>query len=183
MGGGGLVGQITGRGTGDTVLLSAVEQKRLQLSKSTEAKKKSQLGQFLTPERTAAFMAGLFPDAKGDCRLLDAGAGIGSLSTAFLDRWRVGDFHFQQVEADAFELDPALVGYLSQALNKYHGKADFVGNIYQEDFIHAAVESLAGNLFAKPLGRYTHAILNSPLYASVPSAQTLTRSAPPPHAV
>jgi adenine-specific DNA-methyltransferase len=90
-------------------LLSAVEQKRLQLSKSTEAKKKSLLGQFLTPEKTAAFMADLFPDGKGFCRLLDAGAGIGSLSAAFLDRWRGGGLHFQHVEVDAFELDHAAI--------------------------------------------------------------------------
>ncbi|MEZ5449799.1 MAG: Eco57I restriction-modification methylase domain-containing protein [Thiolinea sp.] len=31
-----------------------------------------------------------------------------------------------------------------------------------KDFIHAAVESLSGSLFAKPLPRYTHAILNPP---------------------
>jgi adenine-specific DNA-methyltransferase len=143
-------------------LLSTVEQKRLQLSKSTEAKKKSLLGQFLTPEKTAAFMAGLFPDGKGFCRLLDAGAGIGSLSAAFLDRWRSDGFHFQRVEVDAFELDHALVGYLSQTLDKYNHRGDFVGNIYEEDFIHAAVDSLSGNLFSKPLERYTHAILNPP---------------------
>ncbi len=143
-------------------MLSTVEQKRLQLSKSTEAKKKSLLGQFLTPEKTAAFMAGLFPDGKGFCRLLDAGAGIGSLSAAFLDRWRSDGFHFQRVEVDAFELDHALVGYLSQTLDKYNHRGDFVGNIYEEDFIHAAVDSLSGNLFSKPLERYTHAILNPP---------------------
>ena len=143
-------------------MLSAVEQKRLQLSKSTAAKKKSLLGQFLTPEKTAAFMAGLFPDGKGFCRLLDAGAGIGSLSAAFLDRWRGGGFHFQHVEVDAFELDHALVRHLSQTLDKYNHRGDFVGNIYEEDFIHAAVDSLSGNLFSKPLERYTHAILNPP---------------------
>ncbi len=67
---------------GTPKLLSAVEQKRLSLSKSTEAARKSQFGQFLTPERTAVFMASLFPEGAGDCRLLDAGAGIGSLSAA-----------------------------------------------------------------------------------------------------
>lgn len=143
-------------------MLSAVEQKRLQLSKSTEAKKKSLLGQFLTPEKTAAFMADLFPDGKGYCRLLDAGAGIGSLSAAFLDRWRGGGFHFQHVEVDAFELDHALIRHLSQTLDEYNHRGGFVGNIYEEDFIHAAVDSLSGNLFSKPLERYTHAILNPP---------------------
>lgn len=143
-------------------MLSAVEKKRLQLSKSTASKKKSLLGQFLTPERTAAFMAGLFRDGEGVCCLLDAGAGIGSLSAAFLDRWRDGGFHFQRVELDAFELDPALVGHLSQTLAEYGHRGDFVGKIHEEDFIHTMVESLAGGLFARPLRRYTHAILNPP---------------------
>jgi adenine-specific DNA-methyltransferase len=71
---------------GRQALLSAVEIKRVQLSKTTPQKRKSQFGQFLTPERTATFMASLFPDASGCCRLLDAGAGIGSLSSAFLER-------------------------------------------------------------------------------------------------
>jgi len=57
-------------------LLSHVEQTRLIISRGTATAKKSQFGQFFTPERTAAFMAGLFPDAGGCCRLLDAGAGI-----------------------------------------------------------------------------------------------------------
>ncbi len=143
-------------------MLSAVEQTRLQISRSTEPKKKSQLGQFFTPERTAAFMAGLFPDGSGVCRLLDAGAGIGSLSAAFLDRWRDGGFHFQRVEVEAFELDHDLIAHLSQTLDRYSYRSDFSGSIYQEDFIHAAVESLSGNLFARSLEGYTHAILNPP---------------------
>src|SRR5690606_17634671 len=125
---------------GNTALLSTVEQKRLQLSKSTEANKKAQFGQFLTPESTAAFMASLFPDGQGYCRLLDAGAGIGSLSAAFLDRWRNGRFSFKKVAVDAFELDSALIKHLAQTLEKYSHKNNFVSNIYEEDFIHAAVE-------------------------------------------
>lgn len=143
-------------------MLSAVEQKRLHLSRNTAAKKKSQFGQFLTPEKTAAFMAGLFPDGEGVCRLLDAGAGIGSLSAAFLDRWRDGGFHFKQVGVDAFEFDSALTEHLAQTLEKHNHRGDFEGSIYEEDFIHTAVESLTGSLFSKPLKRYTHAILNPP---------------------
>ncbi|MDD2694407.1 MAG: Eco57I restriction-modification methylase domain-containing protein [Anaerolineales bacterium] len=143
-------------------MLSEVEKRRLQLSKSTEAKRKSQLGQFLTPERTAAFMAGLFPSGTGYCRLLDAGAGIGSLSAAFLDRWRSGGFNFQSVELDAFEIDHSLIPHLSLTLEKYNHRGDFIANIYAEDFIHVAVDSLSGSLFSKFLESYTHAILNPP---------------------
>ncbi len=57
-------------------MLSAVEQKRLHVSRNTEAKRKSQFGQFLTPEITATFMSSLFPYSKGGCRLLDAGIAL-----------------------------------------------------------------------------------------------------------
>lgn len=144
------------------MLLSAVEEKRLQLSKTTAAKKKALLGQFLTPERTAAFMASLFQEKEGICRLLDAGAGIGSLSAAFLDRWIDGGFHFQRVEMDAFELDSALVKHLSQVLDEYSRKRDVVYNIYEKDFIFTAAETLSSDLSSKHSERYSHAILNPP---------------------
>jgi adenine-specific DNA-methyltransferase len=87
-------------------LLALVEQTRLRLSRNTDAKRKSQLGQFLTPSSTAEFMAELFSthDSKC-CRLLDAGAGIGSLSNAFLERCIEGDLKFNKIEVSAFELD------------------------------------------------------------------------------
>ncbi|MFP4601494.1 MAG: Eco57I restriction-modification methylase domain-containing protein [Halochromatium sp.] len=107
-------------------------------------------------------MAGLFADGQGECRLLDAGAGIGSLSTAFLERWRSGGFGFERVSVDAFELDSTLIGHLQQTLERYGRRDDFTANIRQEDFIYTAVESLAGDLFMPPMKRYTHAILNPP---------------------
>ena len=107
-------------------------------------------------------MTGLFPDGAGDCRLLDAGAGIGSLSAAFLDRWRSGGFCFSRVTVDAFELDAVLVDDLTSTLDRYIHKGDFVANIRQEDFILAAVETVENNLFSPPMERYSHAILNPP---------------------
>ncbi len=142
-------------------MLSPVEQTRLRLSKNTEAKKKSQFGQFLTSAKTAAFMASLFPVAGGICRLLDAGAGIGSLSAAFLDRWDSGAFCFRRVELDAFEIDDSLHPYLAQTFTKY-SRTNFVPAIRRTDFIHAASDWLSGNLFAESLPKYTHAILNPP---------------------
>lgn len=107
-------------------------------------------------------MAALFPDGSGCCRLLDAGAGIGSLSAAFLARWRSGGHRFQQVEVDAFELDHELIRHLSNTLDISNHNGDLVVNIRQTDFIQAAVDSLSGDLFSVPLKGYTHAILNPP---------------------
>lgn len=120
------------------------------------------LGQFLTPEKTAVFMAGLFPDGQGECRLLDPGAGIGSLSASFLDRWYAGEFHFSRVLVDTFEIDSTLIEHLTQTLDQYSNRRDFVSHVHAEDFIHAAVESLSSGLSYNTLEPYTHAILNPP---------------------
>ena len=141
---------------------SIIEQQRVQISRNTNAKKKSHLGQFFTPERTAVFMANLFPDSEENCRLLDAGAGIGSLSAAFLNRWKSGGFGFRHVEIDAFELDQTLRPYLLETLEDYKEQGNLAANIYGEDFIRVASEFVSGNLFAKRLKGYTHAILNPP---------------------
>lgn len=142
-------------------MLSEVEQARLQLSRNTDAKRKSQLGQFLTPEKTAVFMAGLFPPSDGDCRLLDAGAGIGSLTAAFLERWRSGSLSFKRVDLDAYEIDDSLHVQLVQTLSQYRGDTCSV-QVVSEDFIHAAADALSGGLFVRSCPSYTHAILNPP---------------------
>ncbi|MBN1920323.1 MAG: Eco57I restriction-modification methylase domain-containing protein [Anaerolineae bacterium] len=154
---------MSGLQEGDAPLLSEVEQSRLIVSRTTNSKRKAELGQFFTPAKTARFMAGLFDRQRiVNCRLLDAGAGIGSLSAAFLERWAAGDFDFQRVEVDAFEIDTSLHPYLSQTLDKYGKYLNVLPTIREDDFIHTAADSLSGNFFAETLPQYTHAILNPP---------------------
>lgn len=144
-------------------MLSDIEQSRLAISKATDPKKKSRLGQFFTPATIARFMAELFiPNGFNHCRLLDPGAGIGSLCAAFLERCHSGDLNFKNVHLDAFEIDPFLQPHLQQTLEKYKTISGFSKNIDISDFIISASESISGNLFVKPLPRYTHAILNPP---------------------
>jgi adenine-specific DNA-methyltransferase len=140
-------------------LLAAVEQTRLKVSKNTEAKRKSQLGQFLTPARTAQFMASLFTSKDGlECRLLDAGAGIGSLSSAFLERCIDGDLRFKNIEVTAFELDTIIHKELNDLLSSYKNRLPIVYEILGDDFIEQAVNRIQ---FAFGNG-FTHAILNPP---------------------
>lgn len=139
------------------------EQTRLRASKATTAARKSQFGQFFTPLRIGKFMAELFSHDSGEvCRLLDAGAGIGSLTAAFLDRIVAGKLDFKHLEVDAFEVDERLHMDLLSTLDKYQHKTNFESSIRGEDFIHSAVNSICGNLFSQGLPRYTHAILNPP---------------------
>lgn len=144
-------------------MLSIVEKSRLNISRTTEQTKKSLYGQFFTPASIACFMANMFSRTSVDnCRLLDAGAGIGSLSAAFLERYISDDFYFKNVEIDAFEIDQSLLPYLAESLEVYKKHRNIVLNIRENDFIITAANSLCGDLFSKALPAYTHAILNPP---------------------
>jgi hypothetical protein len=149
------------------------------LSKSTGADKKSRLGQFFTPANTARFMASLFiPGAGGDCRLLDPGAGIGSLSSAFLERCITGGLHFDRVKVTAFELDSVIHDELHDSLSSYVERTVGMPVAYEVvggDFIERAVNLIQFGELADCSGgsggrgvdchagaRYTHAIMNPP---------------------
>ena len=95
-------------------LLSHADAVRQRLAPKIAPKRKSELGQFMTPAPVARFMASLFPTSSVEfCRLLDAGAGVGVLSCAFLDRWAAADgFTFERTELEAFEIDANLGRHL-----------------------------------------------------------------------
>lgn len=108
-------------------------------------------------------MAGLFDSSEHqECRLLDAGAGIGSLSAAFLDRFSKGESAFRRMEADVFELDADLLPYLSDTLDGYARQRGVEVHIHWADFIEVAAEALSDDLFSERPRLYTHAILNPP---------------------
>ena len=140
-------------------MLEEIEISRLRVSGATDAKYKSQLGQFLTPETTARFMAGMFTNANHtECRLLDAGAGIGSLSCAFFERIASGDLTFKSVSVIAYEIDQALYSELNRTLARYTTSINLSYEIKSEDFIESSVNRIQ---FESEAG-FTHAILNPP---------------------
>lgn len=149
---------------GNVLLISKVEHSELNLPRPViDPKRKAQFGQFFTPGKIAEFMANLFASrADARCHLLDAGAGIGSLSAAFLDRWTDDDSQFISVDIDAFEIDELLRPALTQILEKYSKRPGFNVTIRTADFIQVATDWLSGSFFAEELPKYTHAILNPP---------------------
>lgn len=121
------------------------------------------LGQFFTSTGTARFMVDLFEERdSSECRLLDPGAGIGSLSDAFLEKWVTARFGFERVSLDAFEIDDSLCSALERTLSKYSVRPDCSIRVRNTDFVDAASDWLSGSLFAQSLPKYTHAILNPP---------------------
>jgi adenine-specific DNA-methyltransferase len=133
--------------------LSAIDAVRQQANARLEAKRKAALGQFMTPSSVAQYMASLFGLVAAPVRLLDAGAGVGSLSVAFLRRF--GD---AKTHVTAYEIDPVLREYLEATLNSFTAD-DFDYDLIGRDFIQDSVFQLKVGTGSKG---FTHAILNPP---------------------
>lgn len=138
------------------------------LTATPKSKKKktrqSELGQYLTPDGVSVFMAGLFPPPSQNIRLLDAGAGKGALTAAFITRWhRLGGSN--RITAHSYELDELVLGDLRRIVQELRKLEGVGAEIFEGDFIEHAATML--RLGKGP--RYTHAILNPP-YKKINSA-------------
>lgn len=138
-------------------MLKTLDKIRLDGSTKLDVGEKSRLGQFMTPATVARFMASLFTRSEsGFCNLLDAGAGIGSLSSAFLENHK-----FNRIEINAYEIDSNLQEQLENIFACYktlNPNQDFAAQILAEDFIESGVNLLLSN----KRNLFTHAILNPP---------------------
>jgi adenine-specific DNA-methyltransferase len=140
--------------------------------------RRSEQGQYFTPPEVARFMASMFSDPPEQVMLLDAGAGVGALTAAFVedcfrqDEKDDGTLAYartfpKEISVTLYENDEQLLGYLQTTLAHCgercaaHGVA-FTETILQDDFIGAASLALSTPLFsAGPYG-YNRAILNPP---------------------
>jgi len=139
-------------------LLDHADEIRRAVAPGTSPRHKAHLGQFMTPSSVARFMARLFPASNlRQCSLLDAGAGVGALTCAFLDRWAAGGFPFASVDATAYEIDPVIREHLEDTLAQYATRLPLTAHVVAGDFIElVAMQGLP------EIGRFTHAILNPP---------------------
>ena len=135
---------------------------RAEANRALDPATRGALGQYMTPSCVADFMAGLFTRWDlPELRLLDAGAGVGSLTAAFLDTWLARSEPHACARVTTYELDPIMRRFLAATLARYTDTARASRHplntaIVPEDFIAHGIQQLH-------LGtRYTHAILNPP---------------------
>jgi len=147
-------------------LLNHTDALRWDVPPRLALKRKSELGQFMTPAAVARFMASLFPPSSlKTCRLLDAGAGAGALTCAFLDRCNSAKgLHFQNVEVEAHEIDEALREHLANILGSYAERLPVAYRVLSGDFV---LEAACRRM--RTSRHFTHAILNPP-YKKINSA-------------
>jgi adenine-specific DNA-methyltransferase len=186
--GGGLVANVKARGPdaaeeiGPLLAHAADAQIRYERLTSVEDRKKK--GQFFTPPEVCKFMASLFCDAQSHTfRLLDPGAGVGSLTAALCDRFlNLGAP--RKIEIHLFENDPEVLPFLLQTVEhcaQMLGENDhsMTYEIHAQDFILDAAATVFGppSLFhnGHEWGEFDGIIMNPP-YFKVSKASPYART-------
>ena len=105
---------------------------------SMPKKERKKYGQFFTSMETARFMAGLYniDEKKSKVSILDAGAGSGILSCAFIERLETID-SIQKIELTCYENDNNVLPLLKRNLEYCREKSGkkIVINIIEDNYI------------------------------------------------
>lgn len=149
-------------------LLKQVENIRLDANNLLDNERRKTLGQFMTPLPLAKLMASMFDDLEGEVHILDAGAGVGSLTSALVAETLFRNQSSQAITAHSFELDALLTKHLETSIALCQQAClvrgvTFSAHIRNDDFVEQASTLLRSDLFSKRLQpRFNKAILNPP---------------------
>lgn len=166
---------ITTTSTTTVSSLSALaDAARVQWSASLDQSRRGELGQFFTPSVVGRFMASLFAP-RPRVRLLDPGAGVGSLTAAYVEAALAWPRPPSDVEVVAFEADERLLAGLRATLDACRSACEasgvrFSARVEGDDFIEAAVASLDGGLLVGTAIEPFDAVITNPPYRKVQSA-------------
>lgn len=133
----------------------------------TPRSRQEALGQFLTAAPVADFMASMFGPLTPTVRLLDAGAGAGSLTAAFVSRCCREHCGVRAIEATLYELDGAILDALSATMHECERLSTDAGirftfSIQSADFIQEMSARLSRDLFGGRPPAFDAAIANPP---------------------
>jgi adenine-specific DNA-methyltransferase len=151
---------------------------------SASLEQRQALGQFLTPPGIANFMASLFEHHPHEVKLLDPGAGIGTLSAALVQQLCRASVRPHGIVVTAYEVDSCLIPALEQTYANCESAClragiSFSAEIINSDFIESALQLFRADLFSVAQKPFNAAILNPP-YRKIQSdsaARLLLRSA------
>ena len=156
----------------ERVLLDTAESYGIGAVARIAPKHRSKLGQYMTPAPIARFAASLFSDTSSDIKLLDPGAGVGSLTAAFIERVHSESLKdISSVSLICYEIEEALSDHLSDTLQSCslqlkNSRIECNTKTYQKDFILSFTKSrLQRSLFSSSEeveSEFTHVIMNPP---------------------
>ena len=148
------------------MLLDQIDFLRLDANRKLNPTRRSELGQFMTPRATAHLMASMFEASFENITLLDAGAGVGSLTAAFVEEISARSDKPKTLHVTAYEIDLELAEYLKNTLEQCRRTAEkqgieFDSQIIERDFVEDSARKIRHEMFT-PLAGFNCAILNPP---------------------
>ena len=124
--------------------MEAVERLRTDAAARLDPDTRARLGQFLTPVPVARLMASMIRGGGGHVRIVEPGAGVGSLVAAAVEALAGRAHPPERITVTAYELDPVLAARIPETFRwceEVCGRAGtaFEGELIEADFIeHAA---------------------------------------------
>lgn len=140
-------------------LVETLEKERISHAAETSLNHKETFGQYFTPYPIAHFMSSLFPATGKKIKLLDPGAGIGTLSCSFMERILKENWNTPEIHISAYDIDKDVYNTLSENIaltSSGFKKSDY--EIISEDFL----EKTSFEYTWKINETYTHVIMNPP---------------------
>ena len=137
------------------------------LAPSKPEVEKRELGQFFTPPPLADFIASFFHRPIQHWRVIDAGAGGGTLTFALIRRLVAQELRPLSFHVTAYEVDPDALALLRRTLVACaelcaRHRIEFSSEVRAEDFIAHTCAALDQALFAPALRTFNAAIVNPP---------------------
>jgi len=139
---------------------------------------KADLGQFMTPAPVARLMAGMFRNKLERICILDAGAGVGTLSAACIAEFCNKERKPKEISLNLYEIDRDLILYLQDATRTWESECGKLGitlrvQIHNDDFVESAVNALRGGLFSQEMSLdHPNCVILNPPYKKIRSAST-----------
>jgi adenine-specific DNA-methyltransferase len=135
--------------------------------KENSRSRQQELGQFLTARPIADFMASMFEPLPQTIRLLDAGAGAGSLTVALVAKCCQNCDGVRTIIATLYELDCEILESLTATMRTCESLCSEAGiqfsyTIHATDFIQEMAARLGGDLFGSRAPDFDVAIANPP---------------------
>lgn len=140
----------------------------IDVSKSLPPAERVKLGQFFTPRPVARILTSQADIERPHIRVLDPGAGIGSL-TASLAARVLEEAAATTLHVTTFEVDPSLTEPLAETLESWSTAAGgrFAFEQRSEDFLVWALGQVSSGLFGPPTAEQFDLILMNPPYRKI----------------
>lgn len=142
--------------------LARAEQRRVAHAEISAGDGRAELGQYFTPAPIASLLADMFEPPQGHVRVLDPGAGVGSLSAALVER-AVSERWQSSLDVTAVEVDHRLLDSLEATLaDCCDAMPDVQGRAVQRDFLTWAATYVAPDVFQQESQQFDLVIMNPP---------------------